>query len=151
MLEQNSQFWREYMDHAQGETDIVKMLAHLQPILSEEKYVYCILDHVQTPDFPVWATIREQEGLTLIMKQEEADRQALSYEGFWSRITLSVHSSLHAVGLTAVVSKQLSDAGISANIVAGYYHDHIFVQTGKAELACALLQQLVRRKEVGIR
>lgn len=138
------------MDHNQGETDLEKMLAHLQPILSKERYVYCILAYPQVPKASVWATIQEEEGLTLIMKQEDADRQALSYEGIWSRITLSVHSSLHAVGLTAVVSKQLAEAGISANIVAGYYHDHIFVQTEKAELACDLLQQIGGREEDGI-
>ncbi len=130
------------MDANQGETDLKKMLANLQPTLSEEKYVYCFLGYMHFPDFPVWASICEQEGRTLIMTQEEADRQGIPYEGVWKRITLSVHSSLQAVGLTAHVSKLLSDAGISANMVAGYYHDHIFVQAESAQLACDLLQQL---------
>ncbi|MGB4405982.1 MAG: ACT domain-containing protein [Sphaerochaeta sp.] len=125
----------------QGETDLRKMLANLQPILSEERYVYCFLDYQHTSDFPVWASICEQEGRTLIMAQEEADRQGLPYEGIWSRITLSVHSSLQAVGLTAHVSTLLADAGISANMVAGYYHDHVFVQAELATLACDLLQE----------
>lgn len=83
----------------QGETDLKKMLANLQPILSEERYVYCFHAYPFTPDFPVWASICEQEGMTVIMAQAEADRQAFAYEGLWACITLSVHSSLQAVGL----------------------------------------------------
>jgi len=130
-----------------GETDLTSMLANLRPLLAEEKYVYCFHAYPYTPDFPLWASICEQEGMTLVMTQAEADRQGFSYEGLWSRVTLSVHSSLQAVGLTASVSKLLSDAGISANIVAGYYHDHIFVQAELAETAYGLLQQLSRGEE----
>ncbi len=135
------------METTQGETDLKKMLETLEPILSQERCVYCFQAYPFTPDFPLWASIREDEGLTLIMQQEDADRQGFSYEGVWRRITLSVHSSLHAVGLTAHVSRVLADAGISANIVAGYYHDHIFVQVESADLACRLLKQLQRREE----
>lgn len=135
------------MDLFQGETDLSNMLANLQPILSEESYVYCFNAHPFTPDFPVWAFICEQEGLTLIMTQERADLQGFPYEGLWRCITLTVHSSLQAVGLTARVSNLLAGAGISANMVAGYYHDHIFVQAELAEAALALLQQLSRREE----
>ena len=135
---------------AHGETDLNKMLEPMQPILSEGVYVYCFEPYPYTPEFPVWASICEQEGRTLIMRQEEADRQNFSYEGLWRRITLSVHSSLQAVGLTACVSKALSDAGICANIVAGYHHDHIFVQAESAELACDAILELGMRKELGI-
>jgi len=34
---------------------------------------------------------------------------------------------LDAVGLTAAFSKALTEVNISANVIAGYYHDHIFV------------------------
>jgi len=98
-LEQKFLKRREYMGTNQGETDLKKMLANLQPILSEERYVYCFHAYPFTPDFPVWASICEQEGMTVIMAQAEADRQAFAYEGLWACITLSVHSSLQAVGL----------------------------------------------------
>ena len=130
------------MEARQGETDLKKMLKNLNPSLSEEKYVYCFLSYPQLPDFPVWASICEQEGRTLILEQDEADRRGFSYEGLWRRITLNVYSSLEAVGLTSHVSTLLSDAGISANMIAGYYHDHVFVPSESAVLACELLSQL---------
>jgi len=136
-----------YMHITHGETNLEKMLANLQPILSVESYVYCFLDYPHLPDLPVWACMCEQEGRTLIMRQEEADLQGFSYEGVWRLITMRVHPSLYAVGLTAQVSTILSDAGIRANIVAGYYHDHVFVPAGSAMAACDLLSQLAGGKE----
>ena len=58
------------------------------------------------------------------------------------QITLKVHSSLEAIGLTAAMSRALMEAGISANVVAAYYHDHIFVPAADAERAVEALRQL---------
>lgn len=135
------------MQNTHGETNLEKILANLQPILAQELYVFCFLDCPCLPDFPVRACIGEQEGMTLIMRQEEADLQGFSYEGVWRLITRRVHSSLQAVGLTARVSTLLSDAGISANMVAGYYHDHMFVPAGAAMASCDLLSQLACGKK----
>ena len=72
---------------------------------------------------------------TLIVSVDAADKAQLAYESTFKQITLTVHSSLDAVGLTAAVSTKLTSHGISANVVAAYYHDHIFVQTEKADKA----------------
>ena len=56
-------------------------------------------------------------------------------------ITLTVHSSLEAVGLTAVVTNKLAEHKISANVVAAYYHDHIFVPCEKAKKAMEVLRE----------
>jgi hypothetical protein len=45
------------------------------------------------------------------------------------------------VGLTAAVSAKLATKGISANVIAAYYHDHIFVQSTKAEIALSALKE----------
>ena len=84
----------------------------------------------------------EKEGVTLILPVEVAAEAGLEGEGGFRCITLNVHSSLEAVGLTAVFSTALTKAGLSANVVAGYYHDHIFVGCVDAERALATLQQL---------
>jgi len=71
-----------------------------------------------------------------------ADQHAFGYEAVFRKISLRVHSSLEAVGLTAAFATQLSDEGISANVVAGYFHDHIFVPRQDAERAITALNQL---------
>ncbi|WP_232815997.1 ACT domain-containing protein [Chryseobacterium capnotolerans] len=61
-----------------------------------------------------------------------------------SWITLEIHSSLSAVGLTAKFSQALSDAGISCNVVAAYFHDHIFVDEKDTTQAIKVLNALKR-------
>ena len=68
-----------------------------------------------------------------------------SFVGAW--ITLNVHSALEAVGLTAAVSRALTEAGISCNVVAAYYHDHLFVPAEQGERALKILQDLARSNQ----
>lgn len=70
-----------------------------------------------------------------------AEKSELSFEGSYSQITLTVHSSLEAVGFTAAVASKLASKCIRANVIAAYYHDHIFVQTSKAEAAVSALEE----------
>ena len=87
------------------------------------------------------ASFVEREGLTLVLPSEAAERASLAFEGVFRQITLSVHSSLEAVGLTAAVAAKLTAKGISANVIAAYYHDHIFVPADKAQAAFRALQE----------
>jgi hypothetical protein len=88
------------------------------------------------------ASFQEDEGLSLILEQTAADKAGLIYESVFRGITLTVHSSLDAIGLTAAVVGELAEHGISANVVAASYHDHIFVPRDKAEQALKLLVAL---------
>ena len=85
---------------------------------------------------------KEEEGNTIIIKKELANSLQLEYSFVAAWITLTVHSSLEAVGLTAAFSSALSDAGISCNVVAAFYHDHIFVDKKDVEKAMAILGKL---------
>jgi hypothetical protein len=80
--------------------------------------------------------------LTLIVPLEAARQAGLPTEPAMRMITLDVHSSLEAVGLTAAFATALGSKGISANVVAAYYHDHIFVPAADAERAVAVLRAL---------
>ncbi len=85
---------------------------------------------------------REEEGITIIIRKEMADSLSLAYSFVAAWITLTVHSSLSAVGLTASFSKALAEKGISCNVVAAFYHDHIFVDKKDAEMAMKVLAEL---------
>ena len=67
----------------------------------------------------------------------------------WARITLQVHSSLTAVGLTARVADALAEAGISANMVAAIHHDHVFVPWERREESLAILHRLSDERRDG--
>lgn len=128
-----------------GEMDLQKMLATLSPELMDGEFVFCSLPDARYGDHaelePV-ATVREGEGLTFVIPRARADAHGMAYESVFRGITLSVHSSLDAVGLTAAFSTQLTAHGISANVLAGFFHDHIFVQKDLAEQAMAALREL---------
>lgn len=122
-----------------GETDLTILLKSMTPVLNEGDYVFCTAsDDIDLKE--AICTFREKEGLTIIIKQELADKLKLNYSFIASWITLTIHSSLEAVGLTAAFSKALSDANISCNVVAAFYHDHIFVPKRDAEKAMAILR-----------
>lgn len=42
-----------------------------------------------------------------------------------AHISLSVHPSRFAVGLTATLARALADDSISCNTIAGFHHDHL--------------------------
>ena len=88
------------------------------------------------------AVVAEDEGFTVVEAADQADAAGLDAErGFVAgRVTLRVHSDLAAVGLTAHVSRVLAEAGISANVVAGRFHDHLFVPFDRLDEALGLLQ-----------
>lgn len=126
-----------------GITDLEELLRSMNPQLVESEFVFCavsgaLIDYVELN--PV-ATFVESEGLTLVLEKSVAEKADLAFEGSFRQITLSVHSSLDAVGLTAAVASKLTSKGISANVIAAYYHDHIFVQTSKAEAALLALEE----------
>ncbi|PKG77881.1 transporter [Shewanella sp. Actino-trap-3] len=126
-----------------GETNLTALLASMSPVLLDDEYVFCSVQG-QYGDYQTLsplATFRESEGLTLVLTKAAAIEGGLSFESVFKGITLTVHSSLDAVGLTAAVANKLTEKGISANVIAAYYHDHIFVQTEKAALAIEALNE----------
>lgn len=131
-----------------GERDLDKLLASLSPRLMDDDFVFCTIKDATYGDFAEFsplASFSEDEGLTLVLTKENADRAGFKYEALFRCITLGVHSSIEAVGLTAAVSRRLADLGISTNMMAAYYHDHILVPVEKAADALSALRNLFRR------
>ncbi|MGJ4728134.1 ACT domain-containing protein [Luteimonas sp. SDU101] len=122
-----------------------ELLVQLRPELDAGRYAFVTLPAGSTVDPAlVVASIREREGLSLIVPEQLALARGwpVAFTAAW--ITLTVHSDLAAVGLTAAVSQALARAGISCNMVAGVRHDHLFVPVGQAQTAMETLQALSR-------
>ncbi|MFE3138524.1 ACT domain-containing protein [Streptomyces scopuliridis] len=129
-----------------GESDLRKLLSGMRPQLNPGRYVFTTVAGGGVPSgvTPV-VTVSEQEGLTMVVRLEEADAVGLSYDYVAGWITLRVHSALEAVGLTAAAARELADAGMSCNVVAGFHHDHLFVPYERSAGAVAVLEDLARR------
>lgn len=128
-----------------GETNLNRLLATMQPVLREGEYVFCSLPNGvgHSSSLDPLGLFKEEEGLTLILSRHQADGAGLSYAAIFALITLSVYSSLEAVGFMAAIATQLASHGISVNPVSAFYHDHLFVPTAQAETTMALLQTLI--------
>ena len=127
-----------------GITALDELLRTIKPELLAEEYVFCSVQEslAELLALQPIATFVEAEGLTLVLKKTAAQGAGLGFSGTFRQITLTVHSSLTAVGLTAAVASALAAKGISANVIAAYYHDHIFVPSADAEAALSALQAL---------
>jgi hypothetical protein len=127
-----------------GETDLDILLRSIKPVLNRGDYVFCNVKDLHALDLKNLVMLfAEAEGYTVILEKQLADAQALLYHDVVSWITLTVHSSLSAVGLTAAFSSALSAQQISCNVVAAYYHDHIFVPEKDAAPAMKILNDLM--------
>lgn len=125
-----------------GEKDLEKLLKSMKPQHNSGDYVFCKVVKLENLDLnDIEMFFKEKEAITLILKKEIAEKLNLEYSVVMSWITLAVHSSLEAIGLTAAFSKALSENGISCNVVAAYYHDHIFVSTKDTKKAVEILNR----------
>lgn len=122
-----------------GERDIKVLLKTMSPRLNPGRFVFVTVTGAIPLEANPIVTVSEPEGTTLVLPAADADRHGLAYEFVAAWITLTVHSALDAVGLTAAVSTALADAGISCNVVAGYFHDHLFVPHDAAAAAIQVL------------
>ncbi|MFT6897136.1 MAG: hypothetical protein ACJA13_001542 [Paraglaciecola sp.] len=123
--------------------ELDELLKSMLPQLQEGEYAFCnvpgkVEDYAHLDPLGFF---KESEGLTLILLADVARRADIGFEITFRQITLTVHSSLEAVGLTAAVANKLTQYGISANVVAAYFHDHIFVPSDKAQQALAALNE----------
>jgi uncharacterized protein len=124
-------------------SSLAVLLRSMEPELHAGVYAYCVVSHgSDISAFTPAATVAESEGLTLVLPVEQAVQAGLTIMFRASWITLTVHSDLQAIGLTAAFANALGKAGISCNVVAGAFHDHIFVPVEQGQQALAALKAL---------
>lgn len=126
-----------------GEKDLYRLIRGMKPRLNQGEYVFCSVDSGTgiNPEDCI-GTFREAEGTTIILSRQKADELGLTYDYVAAWITLEIHSALEAVGLTAAFSNALAQHDISCNVMAGYYHDHIFVDINDSQKAMEALNKL---------
>ena len=126
-------------------SDTRAMIAGMDPVLDDAVYVFCSLPACGTGTagaaVPL-AMFMEDEGISMVLRADDANAHDLEKSPPMRRITMSVHSSLDGVGLTAAVSGALAEAGIACNVIAAFHHDHLFVPAGDAEKAMQVLLDL---------
>lgn len=127
-----------------GGRDLAALLRDMKPEMHEGIFVFCTLaeDAKLPAGIEPRLTFREAEGTTLVIRQDEAERLKLPCQFASRLITLTVRSSLEAVGFLAAITTRLAEAGISVNAVSAFYHDHLFVPEHRAEQALRLLQDM---------
>ncbi|GLE03656.1 hypothetical protein PINS_up012558 [Pythium insidiosum] len=132
-----------------GETNLSALLRNMSPELHDGAFVFANVSPAKFTQLDVSRVVcmfRESpEEITVVMRQQDALDAGLPSAPTFAWITLTVHSSLEAVGLTAAFAQALGNAGISCNVVAAYFHDHIFVPTADASRAMEELRALSKR------
>jgi uncharacterized protein len=124
-----------------GQTDLSEVLKTLKITCDNIQYGFTSVKEIHS-DVEVLGTFRENEGLTVLADVSYFKKNNIQYDGPYAKLTIEVHTSLDLVGLTAVLARKLAEGNISANVVAAYYHDYIFVQYGKYKQAINLLESL---------
>jgi uncharacterized protein len=129
-----------------GETNLGVLLKSMKPVLREGEFVFITTRRslLEVAPLEPLGLFHEEEGLTLILPREKAEAAGLPYTAVFRMLTLSVHSSLEAVGFLAAITNRLAAGGISVNPVSAYFHDHLFVPSARAEESLALLVELAR-------
>ncbi len=126
-----------------GETNLSVLLKEMDPFLNKGEYVFATLkDRNSIHRNDTICEFKEKEGTTVIIEKRKADTLNIKYEDVCAWITLNVNSALQAVGFTAKFSSELAKYNISCNVVAGYFHDHIFVSKKEAKKAIKILEDL---------
>jgi hypothetical protein len=130
-----------------GITNLEILINDMEPVLNEGEYVFATVEDIDSiPRSMTIGEFKEKEGTTVIISKKNAERLGLSFDFVAAWITLNVHSALDAVGLTAAFSSELARHDMSCNVVAGYYHDHLFIDYSNGEKAVEILQKMKTSK-----
>jgi len=134
------------MKNKKGITNLAQLIANMEPVLNEGEYIFAtVSDITSIPRSMTICEMREKEGMTVVLSKKDGESLGISSDFVAAWITLNIHSALEAVGLTAAFATALGDNDISCNVIAGYYHDHIFVALKDKEKAMKVLWDMTKK------
>ena len=132
-----------------GGRDLRQLLAAMEPRLLPDEFVFCTVaperNRERKEAIATCPAGPQEEKIEPCLERSLRSAGVPIWPGMPHRLT--VHSALDAVGLTAAISGRLARQGISANVVAAYFHDHVFVPAARAEEALEALRELSTRQE----
>jgi hypothetical protein len=124
---------------------LADLLAGVNPVRRPGEFIFITVDDVSSLPVSTQATVWEDGRLSCVIEHHGATSTGDRADPVMAWITLQVHSSLVAVGLTAAVSTALTERNIACNVIAGHRHDHILVPIERADEAMAAITALAQR------
>lgn len=125
-----------------GKTDLSDVLQSLKISCDDKKYGFASVEKIMDVNDSVLGVFKEKEGITVFAEEFYFKEKNIQYEGPFAKLTIEIHTSLELVGLTAILANKLAEHNISANVVAAFFHDHIFVQYDLRDQAIDSLMSL---------
>lgn len=124
-------------------SDLATLLKSMRPSLDAAPYLITTMTPAEIANLgsSPFAAIKEAEATTVVIAESVVVDPSKNLDRY-AKITLGVWSALEAVGLTAAIATALAGNDIPANVIAGYYHDHIFVPWHERNRALKILHTL---------
>lgn len=130
------------------EVSLQDILQNLDPVMAPETYVYVGVSNqslLKVLGFDPVAFFKEPDGITLILKKEDADNNFLNYQTEYCHIILNAPFAMRCVGLTAIVSSALAKAGISIIPILSAYKRSLLVEKEDAHTALEILNAMQKK------
>lgn len=129
-------------------SSLQEVLQNLDPVISQHTYVYVGVTNqslLKVLGYDPIAFYKENAGITLILRKEEADNNLLTYTHEYCKIDLNAPFHIDCTGLTAILSSSLAKAGVAIRPYQTAYSRSLFVKKDDAHTALEILISLQKK------
>lgn len=135
------------------ETSLQQILQQLNPSISTDTFVFVAINNqslLKALGYDPIAFFKEPEGITLVLRKEEADNNMLAYDKELCRITFNAPYHFECAGFNAIIASALAKAGIGVTPLKTLYKRSLLVDKDDAHTALEILRS-VQQKVQGIK